>query len=606
LRNLTRILTVVFLAIVGIAGFSILTSCNIAGGSGGGTGSLTLLMTDAPSDDWTEVTVHFLSASLHVRGTHAWKDFWTADTTDPASGQVNLLDLSGINDILNAGPIEAGTYDRLKLVLNTSTQPDSMNLVTADGTVVAPENITVVDPSGTGEIRIDLDPNLVVEADSNNLLSIDFDLAHPLSIVNLDGKVVLNLKIRHKRLPLNLNRIQFARILGDITEATANTDGTASFTLETTQGASVEFNGNGNTVYVDVSSGTAVSGNFEGLQALVGTGAALVASNMNADGSLYARRVWYADSIDKLPVFTPEGLVRRVGDTWLSIQKKRTEAMSTGRHHHRCNWDAETVFVNDATTWTFQGVDMGLTGTAGLRAIARGYRVEVIYVDENVSPKIAQSINVQFAHAEGIVVEPTLDNFKLGWMWRVQTMAYSEVPGQEFGWWFYGMNASRSTDRQALIDSVEAAQTSHLWAFGWAVLTWDATNTRWVVQDLVLAPMRLHDFTKITEGYQASTETMGVSTYNCWDQTTPETMTIKLDTTGDLQTLVGAFIWRTDTNLVTFTVPVPPTQWETLLVPTVKRVKIWVHPVAETDGSYTWHAYSVLVYSFVSGAETGD
>jgi hypothetical protein len=512
-----------------------------------------------------------------------------------------LIDLSGVSDILNAKPIQTGTYDRIKLVMNTSTAADSMHLVTADGTVIDPANITVVDPSGTGEIKIDLSPNLVVEADANNIVAIDFDLAHPLSIVNFDGKVVISLKVRHKRLPLNLTRIQFARIMGDITAATANTDGTAQFTLKTVQGASVDFGGNGNTVYVDVTSGTAVSGNFDGLKALAGTGAALVASNMNADGSLYARRVWYADTIDKLAIFTPEGLVRWVGDTWFSVQKKTTEALSTGDHHHRCDWNAETVFVNADTTWSFQGTDMGdqVKGLAGLQYIRRGFRVEVIYVDENVTPKIAKSVNVQYAHAEGIVFEPTLDNFKLGWMWRVRTMAYSAVSGHEFGWWFYGADASRSTDRQALIDMVQAAQTSHLWAFAWAGLTWDAANLQWAVEDLVIAPMKLHEFTKITTGYTAALGSMGVSTYNCWDQTTPETMTIKLDTTGDLQTLVGSFIWRADSHVVSFTVPVLPAQWEALLVPTVDKVKIWVHPVKEVDNTYSWHAYSVLVYQFI-------
>lgn len=603
MHRLARSFTVLFLALAGAAGFGILTSCNIAGGSGSGVGNLTMLMTDAPSDDWTEVTVHFLSASLHIQGSDTWENFWTANTSDPASGKVNLLDLSGITDILNAGPIKAGTYDRIKLVLNTSTQPDSMKLVTGDGATIQPENITVVDPSGLGEIKIDLDPNLVVEADTNNLVSIDFDLAHPLSIVNLDGKVVINLKVRHKRLPLNLNHIQFARIMGDITAATANTDGTAVFTLKTLQGALVEFNGNGSTFYTDVSSGTGVAGSFEGLKALAGTGAALVASNMNADGSLYARRVWYADAIEKLPAFTPEGLVRRVGDTWLSIQGKKTEAMPTGDHHHRCDWNAETVFVNADTTWTFRGTDMGLTGLDGLRRVARGFRVEVVYVDENVTPKIAKSINIQFAHAEGLVMEPTLENFALGWMWHVRTMVYSGVAGHEFGWWSYGLDASRSTDRQAFIDVVHAAREARLWVFAWAGLTWDAANLRWVVENLVIAPMKLHDFTKITEGYQASTQSMVVSSYSCWDASTPENMTIKLDPTGDLQTLVGLFVYRSDTNLATFTVPVLPAQWETVLVPTVSKVKIWVHPVKEDDATYMWHAYSVLAYTFLPGPE---
>ena len=596
---MNRIVRGFLVFVLSLAAFSLVTSCNIIGGGASGTGNLMMLMTDGPTDDWTEVTVHFLSASLHRHGAEGWETFWTANTADPASGKVNLIDLSGISDILNAGPIPAGTYDRLKLVMNTSTAADSMTLITADGTTIAPQDITVVDPSGTGEIKVDLDPNLVVEADANNIVSIDFDLAHPLSIVNLDGKVVISLKIRHRALPRRLDSLQFARTLGDITAATGNTDGTATFTIKNLQGAEITFNANGSTIYADVSSGTAATGNFDGLKALVGTGAALVASNMNSDGSLYARRVWYADSIDKLPQFTPEGLVRRVGDTWLSIQKKTAEALPTDDDHHHCDWNAETVFVNDATTWTFQGTDMGVTGLAGLAFVARGYRVEVVPVDENVTPRIAKSINIQFAHAEGIITEPTLDSFKLGWFWHSRTMVYSAVSGHEFGWWNYGLDAARSTDRQALIDMVAAAREARLWVFAWAGLTWDAASTRWAVENLVLAPMKLHDLTKITTAYQAAAGTMGVSTYNCWDAATPETMTIKLDTTGDLQTVVGSFIWTAATDVVTFTLPVPPSLWETLLTPSVNRVKIWLRPVKETDGTYTWHAYTVIAYRFI-------
>ncbi len=322
---------------------------------------------------------------------------------------------------------------------------------------------------------------------------------------------------------------------------------------------------------------------------------------MNSDGSLYARRVWYADDIASLPQFSPEGLVRRVGENWFSIQKKRTEALATGNNHHRCDWNAETVFVDAATVWNFQGADMGLTGTDGLRHLARGFRVEVTYVSEDASPKVAQLVNIQFAHAEGLVVEPTLDNFKLGWMWRFRTMLYSEVSGHEFGWWFYGTDSIRSTDRQALIDSVAAARTARLWVFAWAGLTWDAPGARWVVEDLVLAPMKLHDFTRITTGYTAATETMDVSSFNCWDSTTPEAMTIKLDhaATDAIQTIVGSFIWKADTNIVTFTLPVLPAEWEALLTPTVDKVKIWVHPVKEDDGTLRWHAYSVIAYQFI-------
>ncbi|HSQ79280.1 MAG TPA: DUF4382 domain-containing protein [Candidatus Bathyarchaeia archaeon] len=591
----SSLVLILALSVVGLV-----TSCNTIGG--GGTGNLMMLMTDGPTDDWTEVTVHFLSASLHRQGADSWETFWTANTADPASGKVNLIDLSGISDILNAGTAAAGTYDRLKLVMNT--QPSSMTLIPADSTTpIAAENITVVDPSGTGEIKVDLDPDLVVEADKNNIVSIDFDLSHPLSIVNLDGKVVISLKVRHKALPRNLSKIQFARTIGTITAAEGHTDGTAAFKIKNLQGAEIAFNANGNTVYVDVSSGQAATGDFTKFSdpAHINAWSALVASNMNADGSLYARRVWYADTIDKLPQFTPEGLVRRVGDTWLSIQGKKAEEQTSGDHHHRCEWDAETIFVNADTAWTFQGVDMGVTGLDGLRYVSRGFRVETVSVDENVTPKIAKSVNIQFAHIEGIVNEPTLDNFKIGWFWRNRTLVYSAVSGHEFNWWFYGETSpSYSADRQALIDMVGAAQTAHLWVFASAGLTWDASGAtkQWVVEDLVLAPMKLHEMTKITEGYKADTSTMVVSTYDCWDWATPVNLTVKLDTTGDLQTVVGSFVWTGATNVVTFTLPVPVAQWASLLVPTVNKVKVWVRPVKEGD-TYTWHAYTVIAYQFI-------
>ncbi len=589
------------LAVAGVAGFGLVASCNIAGSSSGGTGHLMMLMTDGPTDDWTEVTVHFLSASLHRKGADGWESFWTANTADPASGKVNLVDLSGVSDILNAGTVPAGAYDRVKLVLNTSPAADSMRLITADGTVVAPGDITVVDPGGTGEIKVDLEPDLVVDADANNIVGLDFDLAHPLSIVNLDGKVVIDLKVRHKALPRRLAGLQFARTLGDIAAAAANTDGTATFKVKNLQGAEIEFGANVNTLYTDVSSGGGAAGSFDGLKALAGTGAALVASNMNADGSLYARRVWYAGDIDKLPDFSPEGLVRRVGDTWLSVQKRRTEAMPAGDRFHRCDWDAETAFVNADTIWTFQGEGMGesVKGLAGLAFVARGFRVEIVYIDENVTPKIARSVNIQFAHAEGLVVEPTLESFKLGWAWRTRSMTYSGVPGREFGWWYYGLDAARTTDRQALIDAVAAANQARLWVFAWAGLTWDAAGAQWAVENLVLAPNKLHEMTRITTAYTAASGTMGVTTYSGWDAATPEALTVKLDTAGDLQTVVGSFIWRAATNLVTFTLPVPPAQWEALLTPTVDKVRVWVRPVEETDGAFTWHAYSVIAYQFI-------
>lgn len=588
MNRFLKSITLGFLALAAAAGFGLVTSCNIAGGGGSGaTGGLNLLLTDGPTDEWSQIIVVLKSVSLHG---DSWTEVWKADAADPAAGKINLVDLSTVVTILQKATIPVGTYDRLRLVIDTD--PATMTLVTDDGATIDPANVTVVDPSGRGEISVELEPSVTVEEGKDTNLLVDFDLAHPLSIVNLDGKVTVSLKVRHKALPRRLQSIQFARTIGDITAAATDL---TTFTVKTEQGAEIAFNVNANTIYVDADLNAA--GSFEGLRALVGSGSALVASNMNADGSLYARRVWYAAAIETLPQFTPEGLVRRVGDNWLSIMKKRTEALSTGDHHHRCDWDSETVFVDGNTVWTFHDQAMG-TGTSVLATIARGFRVEVTFVDPAAAPKVAATINVRSAHAEGLVTAATADSFTFGWWDRTRTMVYSAVTDHTFGWWFYGQPAARSASVADFTEAVEQARAARLWLFACAGLTWDAANTRWVVEDLVLAPLRLHDFTRITTGYTAASGTMVVSTYDCWDRTTPIDMTVALDTTGDLQTVVGSFVWNSQTNLSTFTLPVLPADWEALLTPAVSKVKIWVRPV-KTDTAWGWHAYSVIAYTFV-------
>ena len=591
MNRFIRNLSLSLLVVAAVAGFGLVISCNITGGGpSGATGGLNLLLTDGPTDDWQEVTVVLKSVSLHRRGANSWEDVWTADPANPASGTVNLVDLSGVTAILQKATIAVGTYNLLKIVINTD--PATMKLVDDSGTQIASSQITVVDPSGKGEIMAGLSPAITVAEGATTNLLVDFDLAHPLSIVNLDGKVVVSLKVRHKALPRHLENIQFARTIGDITAAA--TDGT-SFTLKNLQKSELTFGVNANTIYVNADANLA--GDFAGLAALVASkGAALVASNMNSDGSLYARRVWYAASVDTLPQFTPEGLVRRVGENWIRILKKRTQ--TTANLRHSCDWDSETVFVDENTVWTFQDIAMG-TGTPILRHIARGFRVEATFVDTAVSPKVAAAINVHSAQAEGLVTNASLDNFTFGWRDHTRTMVFSGIADHTFGWWFYGLPSGRSTVLQDFVDAVDQARSANLWVFAHAGLYWDRANTRWVVENLVLAPMKLHEFTRITTGYAAASGSIGVSTFDCWDESVPVTMTVMLDTTGDLQTVVGSFVWNVPTNLVTFTLPVLPAEWEALLTTSVNKVKIWVRPVKATDGTFSWHAYSVIAYQFI-------
>ncbi|MGA2534358.1 MAG: DUF4382 domain-containing protein [Candidatus Aminicenantales bacterium] len=608
MSRIIRRLAVCALAVAGVAGLVFLSACNISSSTSGGTGRVNLLVTDAPSDDWQEVTVKVNSISLRKADDQSWNSVWTADPNDPNSGKLNLVDLSGVAQILGNAPIAAGSYDRLKLVIDTN--PSTMKLVDDAGNTIDPANITVLDPSGKGEIKVVISPPMTVADGGVANLQVDFDLAHPLSIVVQNGKVVINLQIRHKAVPRNLRDIQFARNIGNVTAAA--TDGT-SFSLKTLEGADLTFGVDANTIYVDADANA--TGNFDGLKALVGVAdkGALVASNMNSDGSLFARRVWYGD-ITKLPVFTPEGLVRRVGDNWLKILNKNAEPTAGSGHY--CRWDWDVVYVNDATAWTFHDTIPLGTGTAVLQNIRRGFRVSVEFVDPNVTPRVAKSINVQSAHDEGAIRSVSATGFTLGGSgygsgWNSNVLpnfgqhythewAFSTITDHVFSWWFFGLPSGVSTSVQDFTDTVNQAKGANLRVFVRVELYWDQANSRWVAENVVLAPEKLPDPTRITTAYTAASGSMGVATFDWDDETLPTAMTVFLDTTGDLQTVVGSLRWNSTTRILTFTVPVLPAQWETLLTPSLVGVRVWVRPVKGTDGSYSWHAYTVMAFQVIN------
>ncbi len=604
MSRIIRLVATCALAAAGVAGLVFLSACSSTSSSAGGTGSVHLLVTDAPSDDWQEVTVHVKSVSLRNASDQSWSSVWTADSSNPDSGKLNLIDLSGVAQLLANATIAAGTYDRLQLTINTD--PTSMTLVDDNGNTIDPANITVVDPSGNGQIKVDISPAITVANGTSNILQIDFDLAHPLSIVVENGKVVINLQVRYKAVPRNLRDIQFARTIGVVKDKSDT-----GFTITTDQGSDVAFGADSNTIFVDVDNNAA--GSLANMPAGAGH-YALVASNMNADGTLYARRVWYSADETKLPVFTPEGLVRRVGSNWIKVLNK--DIQDTGGNSHSCHWDADTIFVDANTVWTFQtDISMG-TGTAVLQDIRRGFRVSVDYVDATATPKVAKTIDVQSAHDEGPIRSVSATGFTFGggdycqgWEFPVPSNGgqsyshewlYSTVTDHVFSWWYFGLPSSSSTSIQDFMDTVNQALAAHLWVFARAALYWDVTNSQWAAEAVVLAPEKLPDPVGITTAYTTATGSMGVSTFDWNTDTIPTVMTVFLDATGDLQTVVESLRWNSTTKILTFTVPVLPADWPALLTPSLFAVRVWVRPVKASDGTFTWHAYTVMAFQIVS------
>jgi hypothetical protein len=596
---------------LGIAALLFLTSCGSTSGTStttpvATTAPLSVLITDSPSDDWQQVSVQLKSISLRNQANQSWVQVWAPPAGQTTPPTVNLVDLNGIAQFLNQAAIPVGSYDRVQIVINTD--PATMTLVDDSGNTIAPSDIAVVDPSGQGQINVDLSPAISVATGQTNVLQVDFDLAHPLSIVVESGKVILDLQLRFKSVPRNLGDIQFARTIGPVKATT-----TASLTVTSDQGPDVTFGADGNTIIVDVDN----PGTTPTLASITTSDYALVASNMNADGTLYARRVWFSTDETKLPVYAPGGVVRRVGPSWIAIYNKILSSASPVAR--RWGWNTTQVYVDANTTWTFQGnVAMG-TGTSVLQYIRRGFRVTVEYVDPNATTKVAKSIKVESAHEEGNIRSATTTGVSFGGFgycqgWTFGMMPpitascshqwpYSTVTDHAFSWWFFGLPSSSSTSVQDLIDTVTQANAANLRVFATAALYWDTANNLWAIENLVLAPEKVPGPAKVTTAYDAGLGTMGVSTFDWDSDSVPTEMTVALDTTGDLQTVVGSVRSNTTTRVVTVTVPVLPSQWASLLTPSLQGVKVWVRPVKTVTGTtttWTWHAYTVIAYQFLN------
>ena len=609
--------------LVCFAGLALLSGCGSSSNGSGtgstapsGAGAVNLTITDAPSDQWQEVSVVLKSASLRNASDHTWTQVWLADPANPLAGKVNLVDLNSVADLLShSSAISAGTYDVVQLVINTD--PTTMTLVDDSGSTIPASEISVIDPSGQGQINVTVSPAIQVVAGQTTNLQLDFDLGHPLSIVQetIGGvtKVILNLQVRFKAVPARVQDLQFARKLGQVTAVSAPT-----FTLTDARGGAFSYSTDAKTIYVDADAKAA--GSFAGITT---SKFALVASNLNADGSLYARQVWYASTAALLPTFTPEGLVRRVNATGNSFSVFTKSVSTDGK---TTTWKLQTVAVDAKTVWTFHtSVSMG-TGTAFLQDIWRGCRVDVQFDQAGTT---ATAVNVQNAHDGGFITAANATGLTFGWSGMVEsplamstgtnhgpaelsarTWTYYQNPSDAantFSWWFYGLPSAASALVPDLTDTVTAAQNALLPVNGDASLYWDTRSNGWQVYQLILAPEQLFA-SVITKGY-ADGATVGSGTMTVaytaprdffMGSTAFQPLVVTLDYSGDLQTVVESIVWNQSTRVASFTVPVDHSQWITLLVPPTTGnpglARIWVRPV-KNGTSFDFHAYNVELIS---------
>lgn len=193
-KSLARILSIVFFSLV----FAVAASCSSGGddstasNTSSGTGSVALLVTDAPSDIFEQINITVVKAEL----------FSDDDDDDGDGGKVtifegegddartfNLLDLTDVRIFAIREGVPAGTYSKIRLTLTKVELVDTMG--TDD-----PLDDEVFDVELKGNGKLDLNPrgDFEVVAGGTLAIQIDMDANKSIQIVQRGGKEEYNFR----------------------------------------------------------------------------------------------------------------------------------------------------------------------------------------------------------------------------------------------------------------------------------------------------------------------------------------------------------------------------------------------------------------------------
>jgi hypothetical protein len=161
--------------------FTLLFVAACGSGTGGGpaAGTVTLAMTDAPSDELEALTVTIESATLIGDAGQA-----PIPLPDDAPITLNLLDLDGINQILATALVPAGTYSKLRLQIShaTVTWPDETT-----------EPVTIV---ANGKVDLNFQGVIEIAEGGATTIQLDFSAEDSLKLTETgDGKLILRPQI---------------------------------------------------------------------------------------------------------------------------------------------------------------------------------------------------------------------------------------------------------------------------------------------------------------------------------------------------------------------------------------------------------------------------
>lgn len=183
-----------------VAGLALLAAC---GGSGSGTGTLSLGLTDAPTEDYSAVYVTIREIQVHRNGPGSDDEGGWQTVAEP-NRTYNLLDLTdGVVEGLGEGPLEAGSYSQIRLLIGTApdaspnilchSHPFANYVIDADDAEI--HELTVPSGEQTG-LKIVCAGKCDVAENQTTELVLDFDAAASVVVAGNSGKYNLKPTIK--------------------------------------------------------------------------------------------------------------------------------------------------------------------------------------------------------------------------------------------------------------------------------------------------------------------------------------------------------------------------------------------------------------------------
>jgi hypothetical protein len=508
-------------------------------------GTLNVIVSDAPTEDWAMICVKVLSITLTPQGGGSDVTVYTAPSPAPS---INLLQLDQLNEILGNVSVPAGTYTVATITLSgnsgdvllTASADPETGFSAAAGASIPSSQIQILGTKGsagslTVPIKVTLDSPLVVTANQNNALDLEFDLSHPAFIVahvppagggTTMWAVNFNGPVRHRPFH-DLTRLVLRHHYGTVT-AVSTDNKTLTFdkdypvypptspetAITTSNALSVLADSANGTLYYDLDAKThSTIMDFSTIASTIVGKYIRVAARYQVDGTLVAVRLWASSSFNNVWI-SPEGHVLHVNTTTNTIVVENELGFPVP-----LTVDANTLYYFRTPAKAQTDSNSIGQGTAFLSNLVRGFKVHASVADPLASPWVATSIDIEIARYDGTISGSNLNNFTYTHDFRTVNDDYtvqlpfissstangsdpkSGNPISGFKWWNFTFPTIVDSGSNAITDFDNATNGAVTFggtvglmkAVGETYATWNDSNApnAWAAPSAVLTPTQV-------------------------------------------------------------------------------------------------------------------